>query len=562
MKKTIINLFCLLMAHNTFAMNDLLKSFCELFDKDAYRVVKNKTDFERIDALLAHEKLPASKHGKIAVLCAKHPAYCLRKKLFTKISPNTIALQSTSFMSMLLQNDANVPGREELVLEALQVETLELHNAPGSSTDLALDLLMDSPIFIAPVVRHQDFNPNKRFGDENEPLVSVLFSKKNFDAVLSVAQHENFLRSTFNKDRIRPGYYMLEDGSDIAKIMFHSVMGPVKEWEVNDLGLAKIEHLKCILKTFLSNDSDRMIVFKKIVERFFFDREHVKKNDVVIANVVELLTNESPFIDQDFSRDALLLLIRLELYSSENSHLEFWIKGIEEDLARMDFSTMKSARARHRVVTREKIICGICTEQSDEWLKTTTHCEHKYCIDCCKDFFSVMRTTQDWRCPADNCDCALPPSLFIAFLSTRFDDESYGQDAYKFCLDHHKDMRKIARAQIPNFRECPACSEGVIINALVSSSRVITCRACNTNFVVSPETGVAPLALKDFTNLGKCHSCGVIVDKPDGCDHIHCTICKTQTNWLLLKPSSVTRASHFSVDGEIFTIDNGSKDGE
>merc|ERR1712232_1393048 len=85
---------------------------------------------------------------------------------------------------------------------------------------------------------------------------------------------------------------------------------------------------------------------------------------------------------------------------------------------------------------------------------------------------------------------------------------------------------------------CHKCNMPRGIGRIVGD-RVLSCRNCNAPYLVSPAYATLR-ALERINwndNIGPhecwklCPSCGIMVSKGHGCDHVHCGHCKHDFTW-------------------------------
>jgi hypothetical protein len=201
------------------------------------------------------------------------------------------------------------------------------------------------------------------------------------------------------------------------------------------------------------------------------------------------------------------------------------------------------------------ISCKICLRKSDDYLQLD--CSHRFCIECYKlfsmsllDCGKIMQ--DDLNCP--ECSTRFSDALFLRYFS--FEEvEKIKNLRFKLKGQILVAQKKAVSCPVP---DCPGYAhilEHEKITACCKCRCTLCCSCglavhpgitCEENAKESQDETLEKLLLSQ--NWKKCPTCGVPVEKLDGCQFLYCSsmICKGRNNLCYICGRFVIEAQHFS----------------
>jgi len=190
--------------------------------------------------------------------------------------------------------------------------------------------------------------------------------------------------------------------------------------------------------------------------------------------------------------------------------------------------------------------CPLCFEEPTQPFPLA--CRHMYCTGCLKHM--LISATDGKSIPiccigdGGRCKTAIPLPVIERFISpvrlTRMFENSFRvhleqhPNEYRFCptpdCTHIYRVSKEDSAVI----QCPACLIETCSHCHKSPHRGLT---CEENMLIKSKTGQELLLerwAKGHSNVKKCPDCGILIEKIDGCNHIHCR-CGGHVCWICAK---------------------------
>ena len=220
-------------------------------------------------------------------------------------------------------------------------------------------------------------------------------------------------------------------------------------------------------------------------------------------------------------------------------------KDVENVRERVDqFLNQLRLPHQRRIVNEVKEVCPVCIDKVDEPYHLNV-CGHCYCSACMNQYitspFDSVKSASMFplKCLYDNCHYPLTMEDFQAFLKkdqieqlNRISFESFviGSDKYKSCSS--PDCSWVYKSTSrPKVFVCPECKTRV-------------CRSCGNLPHELYDTCEAYRMTKDPSkadelyekwvsqaNTRKCPKCSVMIEKNQGCSHVHCTLCEAHICW-------------------------------
>jgi len=479
---------------------------------------KSKSDKKRINKIISKQNISNEKQIELATLCLSYPIECQAKNLFQKISPNLLIANDKIFVRELLSDDAN---HRVLLKEALKQAALNPHLRNGNENDLALGILhIEDTELIRDLINHPRFYPNTRYGPSLYPLVSKLFIAKKIESVFMVMRHKNFSSKVADINNIRPGYHMLANSSaGFSSGCFLAFMGPnLSAWNMRGLGLNIKEHLDYLLRIVLQNNTDRLLIFNKIIRHLYLPQEGFVYDKKIHHTIKELLSYDKDFgsfayIDKEFTYKAYALMTNYRLLTEkdEDGVLKYpcWHHRSKNDLGDINAASIKSAQCRHQV-ENDNDACAMCSEKTTSAkFKTSLWCDHASCADCLINYVSSLKDGQELKCPSPECIFSAPPSLLLALTTVHpdSDDEFLKlKKVYRDCRQLQKKITEETLEAIPaGCARCPKCDATIVLNINKTHKRTIACSVCKNKLVITTgkDKGPVPLTASKILDRGK-----------------------------------------------------------
>ena len=253
--------FCFL-PHAQAMKTSLLKSFKKSGSHE-YEMVGVQPHIAALNNLFSKKNLQVEQRGRLINLCISYPQDCASRHLFERVPPNYVH-NGMNFVYFLFTKIAqNNDGYYSLVKEALKYDELQIHNKNAVDKDLALGILESNyPNLIASLLKHPNFDRNFRYGNNEQPLASLLSENYMHQSLLKVIRHGKFLPLNMNAQNQRPGFFILRSTpSDISRECFLAFMGKdIKDWNLQYLGLEDSKVLDHILRFVIQDKQDRLAV--------------------------------------------------------------------------------------------------------------------------------------------------------------------------------------------------------------------------------------------------------------------------------------------------------------
>ncbi|CAG9335076.1 unnamed protein product [Blepharisma stoltei] len=181
--------------------------------------------------------------------------------------------------------------------------------------------------------------------------------------------------------------------------------------------------------------------------------------------------------------------------------------------------------------------CRVCLELQPSEYFLQTQCGCRACLECQQSWARSQLEDSKvvLKCPMPECSSALSAQELLTIL-TEDDQENLWKSQFKLYL-------KLA----PDIKFCPKqdCHYAGIFN---KNQTQFYCEACQHCWEEKKETWTVWLKnLKSnvddwFSGLWKsvfcksCPSCGISIEKNEGCKHMECIICGDNFCWLCMKP--------------------------
>ncbi|OMJ85235.1 hypothetical protein SteCoe_13471 [Stentor coeruleus] len=201
------------------------------------------------------------------------------------------------------------------------------------------------------------------------------------------------------------------------------------------------------------------------------------------------------------------------------------------------------------------IRCEICTLKSTDY--HAFQCKHSYCVSCLKLLMqsyleSAKVLPEDIVCPS--CNAAISDNEAFKFLDSsnyqKFLDTRYQIKAQTLCA-----QGKAVACPVP---DCPGYAH-LIANEKITACNKCKCTlccqckgpvhpgmTCEENLKISRDSSLEQLILSQ--NWKRCPTCGVPVEKLDGCQFLYCDskICRGRNNLCYICGRFVVESQHFS----------------
>lgn len=201
------------------------------------------------------------------------------------------------------------------------------------------------------------------------------------------------------------------------------------------------------------------------------------------------------------------------------------------------------------------IQCKICLAITSDY--HDLDCKHRYCVPCftmfCESLLDSCKILPDeLQCP--DCEKVFPDAQFFRFLSfekiTKIDELRFKIKGQKLVAEN-----KAVNCPIP---DCPGYAyilKDEKITACCKCRCTLCCScglsihpgiSCEENKAVNQDETLEKLLLSQ--NWKRCPTCGVPVEKMDGCQFLYCDslICKGKNNLCYVCGRFVIEAQHFS----------------
>ena len=199
----------------------------------------------------------------------------------------------------------------------------------------------------------------------------------------------------------------------------------------------------------------------------------------------------------------------------------------------------------NQTLTKKTETCGICLDEISEFFILEL-CRHKFCNICLKEMVESS-VNNAALLPLKCLTCETPLSLQDIKELTR---PEMLPVLYKRSLENHMQKNK----EIYRFCPSPDCGQVLRLQTLNnklkpwlkpnSKLQKINCDACKRDFCsncwkldhpgMSCESDLGPEIMKTL-NLRACPKCKIVVQKIDGCNHMHCKKpygCETHFCWV------------------------------
>jgi IBR domain, a half RING-finger domain/Zinc finger, C3HC4 type (RING finger) len=237
------------------------------------------------------------------------------------------------------------------------------------------------------------------------------------------------------------------------------------------------------------------------------------------------------------------------------------VSAVEEALELNYEGTIMGARvscninlASDTAVSKEhEFICGICYDETLQTQGFALPCGHRYCFPCWRSH--LVNILEDGAANSKRVAKATCPEQACGErILTRHVNEIHSELSSQWedaILAHFVELDK-------SYRPCPGPDCKMVAHVLTSQqptshqSSSINCTHCHTSFCFDcggePHQ---PAKCSDFTawnaifgssefwvkkHAKPCPSCGVPIEKNDGCNHMKCSRCSTDFCWLCLSP--------------------------
>ena len=212
--------------------------------------------------------------------------------------------------------------------------------------------------------------------------------------------------------------------------------------------------------------------------------------------------------------------------------------------------------------------CPLCFEEPTQPFPLA--CRHNYCTGCLKHMLTSATDgkTVPICCIGDEgrCKTPIPLPVMERFVSlarlTQIFENSFRvyleehPNEYRFCPT--PDCTQIYRVSKEDsvVIQCPACLIETCSHCHQSPHRGLT---CEENTLVGSKSGQELLLdrwAKGHSNVKKCPDCGILIEKIDGCNHIHCR-CGGHVCWICVRTFSNGIYDHLnSVHGGAYDADH------
>lgn len=182
--------------------------------------------------------------------------------------------------------------------------------------------------------------------------------------------------------------------------------------------------------------------------------------------------------------------------------------------------------------------------------------EHRFSLEAWQDYF-ISRvkdgsTCLFTKCQARGCSCVVSPRVWRLVLTSPLGDT----DHQMICRDTLSRYERILSSNYVDMNRhikwCPSPSCGWAVQA-IGPCREVTCSHCRTSFCFRCGLDAhAPLNCKGLAawnekcsnesetanwfvaNTKKCPQCKTHIEKNQGCNHMHCNMCKFDFCWICL----------------------------
>ena len=175
---------------------------------------------------------------------------------------------------------------------------------------------------------------------------------------------------------------------------------------------------------------------------------------------------------------------------------------------------------RQKVVLEQlpqhKVECSICRDDFYPHATTRLQCGHLYCKACLKAFY--LRVTKDETLYPPNC-CKKP--IDFSFIHSELSAKEI--EAYQNAQEEFSSLKRVYCANVTCGKFIPA-SNRTPDQALCDACNVTTCVYCGALEHVGPcpsdEVREALVKFAETQGWMACYSCGQMVFRSEGCDHI------------------------------------------
>ena len=190
--------------------------------------------------------------------------------------------------------------------------------------------------------------------------------------------------------------------------------------------------------------------------------------------------------------------------------------------------------------------CALCFEEPTQ--RYTLACTHVYCTGCLKHM--LISATDGKSVPircignAGQCKIPIPLPVIERFISSVRLTQIF-ENSFRVYLEKHPnelrfcptpDCTHIYRVSKEDSTviQCPACLVEICSHCHKPPHRGLT---CEEHGLVGSKSGQERLLerwAKGHSNVKKCPDCGILIEKIEGCNHIHCR-CGAHVCWICVR---------------------------
>ncbi|OMJ92137.1 hypothetical protein SteCoe_5125 [Stentor coeruleus] len=270
------------------------------------------------------------------------------------------------------------------------------------------------------------------------------------------------------------------------------------------------------------------------IEEYQSDPRNMTENNIDIEDISAVLSQEGSEDDHEFipnhqgicrvcGTNHVKKFNWYEKAINATSSITNFIKGFQEKFINRFWSK-----------TIEEKYCAICYEKPTDYWNLPNCQTSVFCNNCIKQYIEVQVTHYnilEIPCPCSNCGYFLSKSDILQFVPQEF----YSK--------YEKILQRRLLALDPTIKFCitPDC-EGIIIGSISDPHKSCTlchlemCFICGKPWhegkTCEEEENIEYEGWELGKNVKRCPKCCYKIEKNEGCNHMTCSLCKTEFCWL------------------------------
>lgn len=202
-----------------------------------------------------------------------------------------------------------------------------------------------------------------------------------------------------------------------------------------------------------------------------------------------------------------------------------------------------------RIEKRSDFMCDICCEDGPELETFAMKCEHRFCIDCYRQYLAQKIKEEGEaariKCPGDGCN-AIVDSKSLDLLVTPDLTDRYHELLMRTYVDDKENLKWCPAPNCVYAVECGVKKRDLnrIVPSVTCDEKHDFCFGCTLAGHQPCPCGLVKKWLKKCeddsetanwisANTKECPKCGSTIEKNGGCNHMTCRKCRNEFCWMV-----------------------------